>query len=68
MRYFFNRVSLICPYTYYYYYYYRYYYYYYYYYECPCRRERRPPLICVPSAEDLFGGRFYDNRSASRGH
>ena len=24
------------------------------------------PLICVPSAEDLFGGWFYDNRSASR--
>ena len=25
-----------------------------------------PPLICAPSAEDVFGGWLYDNRSASR--
>ena len=24
------------------------------------------PLVCVPSAEDLFEGWFYDNRSASK--
>ena len=26
----------------------------------------RHPPICAPSEEDLFGGPYYDNRSASR--